>query len=137
LVFGCYITGNGDIKNINQGKNMITTETKDLLKSGIELYEEGRYEIAYNEFTTLVNLEPDNAMALLGRGLSSVYIKDFIHDFMGDFRKAVTILPYLGELFEFHFDNQRNGEELLVIDILKKEFVESRCVAIIKHSVQS
>ena len=116
---------------------MITTETKDLLKSGIELYEDGRYEIAYNEFTTLVNLEPDNAMALLGRGLSSVHIKDFIHDFMGDFRKAVTILPYLGEMFEMYLGNQRNGEELLVIDILKQQFVESRCVAIIKHSVQS
>jgi hypothetical protein len=137
LVFGCYITGNGDIKNINQGKNMITTESKDLLKSGIELYEAGKYEIAYNEFTTLVNLEPDSAMALLGRGLSSIHLRDSIHDFMGDFRKAVTILPYLGEMFEMYLDNQQNGEELLVIDILKKGFVESRCVAIIKHSVQS
>jgi hypothetical protein len=124
-------------KNINQGKNVNTTETKDLLKSGIELYEEYRFELAYNKFNNLVKQEPDNAMGYLGRGLSSVYMRDFIHDFMGDFRKAVTILPYLGELFEFYFDNQRNGEELLVIDILKKGFVESRCVAIIKHSVQS
>ena len=121
----------------NQGKNMITTETQSLLKSGIELYEEGRYEIAYNEFTTLVNLEPDNAMALLGRGLSSIHLKSPIHDFMGDFRKAVTILPYLREMFEMYLDNQRNGEELLVIDILKKGFVESRCVAIIKHRIEN
>jgi hypothetical protein len=121
----------------NQGKNMITTETQSLLKSGIELYEEGRYDLAYNEFTTLVKQEPNNALALLGRGLSSVHIKDFIHDFMGDFRKAVTILPYLGEMFEMYLGNQRNGEELLVIDILKQQFVESRSVAIIKNRIEN
>jgi hypothetical protein len=40
-------------------------------------------------------------------------------------------------MFEMYLGNQRNGEELLVIDILKQQFVESRSVAIIKNRIEN
>ncbi|MCZ2207881.1 hypothetical protein, partial [Cylindrospermopsis raciborskii] len=83
----------------------------------------------------LIRIEPEDAMAhaiaYIGRGLSGVLIEDSMHDFIGDFKKAITLYPDIEEIFQYHLESPNHN--LLIIDILRQGFIESTLVRIIKQ----